>query len=104
MTVSWPGSIRPPSAPRCPLPASLAEAGKERIQAPGLGVEQGGRIEPGQLTVISHSASLSPATAIQAPPGATDNIVAPDAGARCRHTKNQVTATVLSVRHRQFCR
>jgi len=65
---------RPPSAPRCPLPASLAEAGKERVQAPGLGVEQGEKIEPGQLTVISHSASRSPATATQAP--ATDKLAA----------------------------
>ncbi len=60
-------SYRPPSTPRCPLPASLTEAGKERIQAPGFGVEQGERIEPGQLTIIGHSASRPPASATQRP-------------------------------------
>jgi len=67
-------SYRPPSAPRRPLPAGLAEAGKERTQARGLGVEQGERIEPGQLPVIGHSASRLPASAIRAPPRVTDSI------------------------------
>jgi hypothetical protein len=53
----------PPSAPRCPFPAGFAEAGQIRIQAPGLSVEQGEGIEPGQLTVIGYSASRYPATA-----------------------------------------
>lgn len=55
---------RPPSTPRWPPPASLAEAGKECIQAPGLGVERGERIESGQLTVIGHSISRSPTSSI----------------------------------------
>ena len=65
---------RPPSAPRCPLPAGFTKAGKERIQAPGLVIEQGERIEPGQLTVIGHSASRRRPYPPRHRPGVTDNI------------------------------